>query len=205
MKRLQPRPFVALGLLPVVAALAGCGGSSSPKHAGAVRAATTTSAASTVAVASTHSAAPKLRILAPRSGATASQTLTVRVKLTGARASGGAAFRYVLDRRITRLGASRLTFTGLAGGHHLLTVMLASDHAVRAKVSFKVPAPTPPPVTTTTTTAPPPPATTTSVSAPPPTTTTTHPAAGNGIPQGPNAGDGDGDNHGGPTDGDGNI
>jgi hypothetical protein len=29
--------------------------------------------------------------------------------------------------------------------------------------------------------------------------------SGNGIPQGANAGDADGDNHGGPSDGDGNI
>jgi hypothetical protein len=29
--------------------------------------------------------------------------------------------------------------------------------------------------------------------------------AGGGIPQGPNAGDGDADNHGGPSDGDGHI
>jgi ABC-type phosphate transport system substrate-binding protein len=36
-------------------------------------------------------------------------------------------------------------------------------------------------------------------------TTTTSGSSSNGIPQGPNAGDADADNHGGPSDGDGNI
>jgi hypothetical protein len=61
--------------------------------------------------------------------------------------------------------------------------------------------------TPTQTTPPPPPPTTTHAAptpAPAPTPTTPKPASG-GIPQGPNAGDADRDNHGGPTDGDGQI
>lgn len=66
--------------------------------------------------------------------------------------------------------------------------------------------PTPPATTTTqapppatTTQAPPPPATTTQASPPP-----AKPSSGSGIPQG-GGGDGDLDNHGGPSDGDGNV
>jgi hypothetical protein len=54
----------------------------------------------------------------------------------------------------------------------------------------------------------PPPAPTTTVhhtTPPPPPHTQTHPSGGNGIPQGPGAGDDDADNHGAPSDGDGNI
>jgi ABC-type glycerol-3-phosphate transport system substrate-binding protein len=53
-----------------------------------------------------------------------------------------------------------------------------------------------------------PPAQTTSSSAAGATTTSSSTSSGsssNGIPQGPNAGDADSDNHGGPSDGDGNI
>ncbi len=65
-----------------------------------------------------------------------------------------------------------------------------------------------PPPAASTPAVPPPPATTTQ--APPPPATTTHapappkPSSGSGIPQG-GGGDGDLDNHGGPSDGDGNV
>jgi hypothetical protein len=49
------------------------------------------------------------------------------------------------------------------------------------------------------------PATTSSSSAPAATTSTSSEATKNGIPQGEHAGDGDGDNHGEASDGDGNI
>ena len=76
-----------------------------------------------------------------------------------------------------------------------------------AMTATQAAAPPPPPPTHTTTAAPPPPPppTHTTTTAPPPPTTTTQPAGGGGgcIPQGKNAGDGDGDNQGGPSDGDG--
>jgi hypothetical protein len=87
-----------------------------------------------------------------------------------------------------------LTFRDLVPGHHRLLVALVSHPSIRATVSFTVIGQPPPPVQVT---APPP-----QVTAPPPAPA---PVPNSGIPQGPNAGDADSDNHGGPSDGDGNI
>jgi hypothetical protein len=88
---------------------------------------------------------PRLRILSPRRGANAAQTLTVRVSLTGATPAGHKAFKYVLDGTLTRLDSDRLTYHDLAPGHHQLLVSLDSRHSVKASTSFTVPAPPPPP------------------------------------------------------------
>lgn len=157
---------------------------------------TAATAAPTTTTATPPPAPVHLRIVSPRRGAHVKSTLTVRVSLTGS--GPHAALKYVLDGRFTHLGSSRVTFRDLAPGQHHLVVFLASRPSVRAKVSFTVPAPPPPP-TPTTSAAPPP---TTSAAPPPPTTQAPPP---NSIPQGANAGDGDADNHGGPTDGDGNV
>jgi len=196
-------------LVPVLAlALAanGCGGASGGS----------TKTAATVAV-QTHStsrpvaaAPPRLSILSPRTGAHTSSTLTVRVALHGV-PGGGARFRYVLDRRLTRLGSARLTFHDLAPGYHRLDVFLAKGAASRAAVAFTVRAPAPvaapAPVQTaptTTESTPPLPAATTAPPPPSPPRTTPTPQPSEGIPQG-GGGDGDGDNSGGPSDGDGNM
>jgi hypothetical protein len=137
----------------------------------------------------------------------------VKVALIGGQATGARPFRYVLDGH-TRFGSRRVIFHGVRPGQHRLIVTLAGDHAVRTQTRFVVKAPPPPPAPAVTTTAAPAPTTTaapapTTTAAPAPTTTaapaptTTSPPAGGGIPQG--GGDGDGDNSGGPSDGDGNI
>jgi hypothetical protein len=152
--------------------------------------------------------AARLRILAPRRGASAASTLTVRVSLTGATAAGSRAFKYVLDGSLTRLGSARLSYHDLAAGQHHLLVALASRPSVSARVSFSVPVPPPRPAgpssaatpPASTTAAPPPPPSSTQAAAP-----ATTPAPSGGIPQGANAGDADSDNQGGPSDGDGNI
>ena len=192
--------------LPLAAvALTGCGGSNSSTRKAAVVAPTATSSSrsSTTADPSKPARKPRLRILSPRAGTTTKSTVAVRVALAGAHIAGSGAVKYVLDGSITRTGSTRLTFTGLAPGDHHLVVSLTANRSVKAAVAFAVAVPPAPPVTTMTTAVPTPPATTRTSALPPATTTT--PAAGNGIPQGPNAGDGDGDNHGAPSDGDGNI
>ena len=208
-------------------AVAGCGGSRHrTAHPKTTAVAVTGAPASTSVPASTSTTAPaparppRLRIIAPHPGATVSQTLTIRLSLIGAGAPGAAAFRYVLDGTLVRLGSARLTFHGLAFGRHHLTVMLASRRSVSATRSFTVPAPPAVPATaaspaTTSSAAGPAPAPAPAASspsamttAPPPPATTPVPApapASSGIPQGPTAGDADGDNHGAASDGDGNI
>ena len=182
---------------------------------------TTHAATSPAAVASTPtttaspapSRPPRLRVITPRPDARVGPNLTIRVAVTGATATGPRALKYVLDRNLTRFGAARLTFHGLAPGDHDLVVALASRPSIKARVSFAVPAPVAPApptaASTSTSSAASPPATTlppapstTQAPAPPPAPT---PAPSGGIPQGANAGDADGDNHGGPSDGDGNI
>jgi hypothetical protein len=124
----------------------------------------------------------------------------VRVALSGA-AAGSDALRYVLDGRLTRRGSRLLTYHDLAPGHHHLLVSLASNRGVHVATVFTVPAPPSPPVPAP---APaPPPATMTT---PPPTAAAPAPAPPpvSGIPQG-DGGDRDGDNNGGPSDGDGDI
>jgi hypothetical protein len=198
----------------VAFAVVGCGGSG---HATHPKTSTATPPANPPASTTTSAApppAPRLRIIAPRPGAVTSQTLTVRLSLTGAAPHGPHAVRYVLDGALVRLGSVRLTFHGLAFGRHHLTVMLASRRSVRATRSFRVPAPAvvpAPAAAPAPTTSTPSPATTPAPAAAPAPTTTTAPAATpapsstGGIPQGANAGDADADNHGGPSDGDGNI
>jgi hypothetical protein len=204
---------VGLGLVLVVS---GCGGGSS--------AMTTTTRASVAAPATTvakpaSAPTPRLSIISPRVGAHTASTLTVRVALSGASTGGAQRFRYVLDRRLTRSGSARLTFHDLAPGRHRLEVLSAADSTVRTSTTFTVRAPAPVavpvPVQTQPTVSAPAPAPTTTTAPPriPPPTKTTAPAppkaspppSSGGIPQGPNAGDGDGDNNGEPSDGDGNI
>jgi hypothetical protein len=197
--------MVALG---VVLVLSACGGSSSTSSATTTRAAV---------VSSTSAAAPKprLKTLSPRVGSHIGSNVTVRVALVNGVATGPKPFRYILDGQ-TRFGPRRLVFHGVKPGHHHLIVMLVEGRAVRSQTRFVVKAPPAAPVQVVTTpattpAAPPAPAPSTPA-APAPTApapapappTMTSPAAGGGVPQG-DGGDHDGDNNGGPSDGDGNI
>ena len=210
----SPRAVGALVALGVALVVSACGGGSSSSSSAP---ATTTQAA---AVSSTTSAAPKprLKTLSPRAGSHTGSNVTVRVALVNGKATGPKPFRYVLDGQ-TRFGQRRLVLHGVKPGRHQLIVTLVDDRAVRSETPFVVKAPPPPPPPVVTTSAPtataPPPATTTAPSpptttAPPPTAaappppTTTSPPSGGGIPQG-GGGDGDGDNSGAPSDGDGSI
>jgi hypothetical protein len=209
----------ALGLLGAcsLAALAvtGCGGSSHhATHPETTAVAVTSAPASTSTTAPAPAPAARLRIIAPRPGATTSQTLMVRLSLTGGGAPGAHLFRYVLDGTLVRLGSARLTFHGLAFGRHHLSVMLASLRSVRATRSFIVPQPAAaqaPSASQATTSSASSSAIAPAAAAPPSAATTPAPAPTpapsptSGIPQGPNAGDADGDNRGGTSDGDGNI
>jgi hypothetical protein len=188
-------------------AVSGCGSGGGKSASAATHAMTRTSSSTRAPV---RSLMPHLSILSPRQGARTGQTLTVRVTVSNAPAGGARRFRYVLDRRLRRSGSSRLTFQNLAPGRHHLLVFMTTGGA-HASTTFTVRAPAPqvavqaPPTevqrtTSAPTTAAPPPA----KAAPPPPKSTSSPPAG-GIPQGPNAGDGDGDNQGAPSDGDGNV
>jgi hypothetical protein len=160
---------------------------------------------------------PHLSILSPRAGTHTASTLTVRVALSGAPVGGAQRFRYVLDRGLARFGPARLTFHDLAPGRHSLEVLLATTGTARASTTFTVRAPAhvaiPAPAQTQPTVSTPAPAPTTPPPRTLPPTKTTAPAppkaspppSSGGIPQGPNAGDGDGDNNGAPSDGDGNL
>jgi hypothetical protein len=192
----------AFGLLTL--GISACGSSHSASHttAASVTAAATTRTTATVASAPPPS--PRLRILAPRPQTQLDQTVAVHVSITGAKPTDSHSFRYVLDGKLTRFGSKGLTFTGVIPGHHHLVVALVSRPSVKATTAFTVraPAPTAAPAPTSATPAPtaaPAPTSATS-STPPPMT-----QSGSGIPQGPNAGDADGDNHGGPSDGDGDV
>ena len=203
----------AVGPLSVGLALvlvgSGCGGGKSAPAAQT----TTRSSSARVAISAPS---PHLSILSPRKGASTGSTLTVRVAVDNAPAGGKHRFRYVLDRRLTRSGSSHLTFRDLAPGRHHLVVLMTKSTA-RASTTFTVRAPArpvaaqAPPVEVQSTTSAPAPAapapaeaTPPPAEATPPPPSTPSPQAG-GIPQGPNAGDGDSDNHGAPSDGDGNI
>jgi hypothetical protein len=196
-------PALALALL-----VTACGGSSGPSSTSrSSSAAATTSnvaaSASTAAAASAAKPRAHLRILSPRAGARSGETLTVHVALSGA-AAGSDPLRYVLDGRLTRRGSRRLTYHDLAPGHHHLQVSLASNRGVHVSTVFIVPAPPAPPPPPAAAPAPaptPPPATMTT---PPPAATPPPPPPVSGIPQG-GGGDHDGDNNGGPSDGDGDI
>lgn len=220
--------WLAPAALALGALAAGCGGSSSSSA--------TSSAARVAAAANTTTAKSKappkkavhLRIVSPKPGAHTGQTVTVRVKLTGA-PSAHPRFHYVLGSA-KRTSGAKVTFRGVAAGRHHLTVTLASSPHVRtsevvivrpprrppqstqatptpapAPTTTSSPTTTPAPAPTPTTTQGAPPPTTTKNAPPPPTTTqTSPPPSGGGIPQG-NGGDADGDNNGGPSDGDGQI
>lgn len=205
LRRVSP----ALALALVVSACGG--GSSSTSRSSSAATATNSPAATSSAAASSSTTAaasaaaePRahLRILSPRAGARSGETLTVHVALSGA-AAGSDPLRYVLDGRLTRRGSRRLTYHDLAPGHHHLLVSLVSNRGVHQSTVFIVPAPPPPPAPTAAPAPTPPPATMTT---PPPATATAPPSPPpvSGIPQG-DGGDRDGDNSGGPTDGDGDI
>ncbi len=206
-----------------VVVVAGCGSSSSSTPA------EKPSAVVTASVAANRGPAVRLRIVSPHAGAHTGRTVEVVVAATGSVRLSGRSLRYVLDRRAAHLGGRHFVLRNLGPGRHHLTVRLSDDPSVRASTSFvvRVPArhpastaaPVPPaqPQTITSTTAQTsataaPSAPTTTVAPPkvlpPPTptttTTTSAPPPSGGIPQG-NGGDGDADNNGGPTDGDGNI
>jgi hypothetical protein len=198
--------------LVLIFAAGGCGG--------ATGAPATVKQATNAAQPATAAPVRHLSILSPRVGAHTAPTLTVRVRLTGTATSGAQRFRYELDHRLTRSGADRLTFHDLAPGRHRLEVIWASADPSRAATTFTVRAPAPvtvpapaqaqptastPATSPASTTPPPSTSTPTQTSAAPPPPQTSPPPSGGGIPQGPNAGDGDGDNKGGPSDGDGNL
>ena len=192
MKSSHLRDLIATGAFGLLTlGISACGSSHSASHttAASVTAAATTR--STATVASAPPPSPRLRILAPRPQTQLDQTVAVHVSITGAKPTDSHSFRYVLDGKLTRFGSKGLTFTGVIPGHHHLVVALVSRPSVKATTAFTVRAPAP--------TAAPAPTSATS-STPPPMT-----QSGSGIPQGPNAGDADGDNHGGPSDGDGDV
>jgi hypothetical protein len=136
----------------------------------------------------------------------------LRIAITPGTTGLTAALRYVLDGERLLRGHERLTLYDLGPGRHYLVVTIAGPAGARAQRVFVVnaPAPVPAPAPVLTTSAPvaAAPATTASRPAPAPAptvTTTPKPPPPTGIPQGPTAGDRDGDNNGGPSDGDGNI
>jgi hypothetical protein len=230
MKAARGTGFLFAGAVLAVAVSA-CGSSGSTASTATV-ASTPAPTSNQASSAKPSAAAPTshLAILSPRAGGHTGSTLTVRVAASGA-PSGAQRFRYVLDGRFTRSGATHVTFHELAPGRHRLeVVMLGSGD--RANTTFTVnapsPTPAPAPVATTSTpaeaphTTPAPAPTPTPASqvppktpvpkptppaekAPPPPAKTAPSGASEGIPQGPGAGDGDGDNNGEPSDGDGNI
>jgi hypothetical protein len=158
---------------------AGCGASApTSSHAPA-----TTAALPAVQVSAAEPA-PRVRILSPRAGTRAGSTVTVRVSVSGEPAGGALRVRYVLDRRLVRTGAARLTFRALAPGRHSLEVLVVSPRAATARTAFTVSAPRPAPrlaVTQAPSTVPAVPVAHTAPAAPQPTqttrTTTTTPRA----------------------------
>lgn len=206
----RARPLLVAGALGMLTlGIGGCGSSHSSARttAASVTPAGTTqitaTTATTPAPATARSLPAHLRILAPRPLAQLDQTVAVHVSVTGAMGTGTRSFRYVLDGRLTRRGSTRLTFTGVVPGHHHLLVALVSHPSVNATAAFTVLAPPAPPQAPSVapmTSAAPRPATPPTPSGPSAPMMST-----GGIPQGPNAGDADGDNRGGPSDGDGNI
>ena len=194
---------LALGI-----AAGGCGstGSSPPRRA----ASTSKVSAATAALAAP---AARLSILSPRPGTHTGSTLTVRVALAGATRAGVHQFRYVLDRRLTRSGGAQLTFHDLAPGRHRLEALSPGTGAPTAVTRFTVrapaqvpsapaiPLPTAPAAAVQPTVSAPPAPSTNPAPAPMPTESAPPPAGG--TPQN-GGGDGDADNSGGPSDGDGN-
>ncbi len=194
--------------------IGGCGGGSSGSTTTSTPATTAAQASTTTATAVT---APVLHlsVLSPHAGAHTGSTVTVHVALSGAPSGDTQRVRYVLDDRLSRSGSRTLTFHDLAPGRHHVEVLVGHGggaHAsttfiVRAPAPAVVPAVVPAPAEVRPTTATPPPTTSmpeavhTTPKAPP--AKASPPESSGGIPQG--GGDGDGDNSGGPSDGDGNI
>ena len=195
-------------------ALAACGGGG-----------TKNVAQRTTATAATAPAPTRIHIVSPRPGSHTGATLVVSVRLTGAQPASSPVLRYMLDGHLTRTGPTRVTLHRLAPGRHRLEVLLAGDAAVHSASVFTVrapaapvpvaPVPAPAPETMAHEQAPPPtmggseshqeaPPPPKREAPPPPKTETTPPPAEGGIPQG-GGGDHDGDNSGGPSDGDGNV
>jgi hypothetical protein len=217
----------ALVIVPLALLVGGCGGGSTSTATSSSHSAGSATTQATTTTQPAAAPAARLAILSPRSGSHTGPTVAVRVGVSGAAPAGEQRFRYVLDRKLTRTGSSRLTFHEVAPGRHHLDVVLIGSTARRTTATFTVRTPvkaavnmpatvpttaTPAPAPTTATrsetathTTPPPPPTHTTTPPPPPTHTTTPSESGGGIPQGANAGDGDGDNSGAPSDGDGNI
>src|SRR5581483_1888020 len=217
----KPHPHVCFGVLTATLAalvVAGCGGSSSSSHSSSAATGTpVTSASSTSTTTAARPSRPlRLHIVSPRAGAHTAQNLTVRVALTGTASGRVHSFRYVLDGVLTRHGDARLAFHGLAPGRQHLVVSVPGDRGLQATEVFVVRAPpapvapapvasTPAPTAPSTMTTPAPTTPAPTTAAPPPATTTPAapaPAPASGIPQG-GGGDMDGDNSGGPSDGDG--
>jgi hypothetical protein len=206
----RARPLLVAGALGMLTlGIGGCGSShsSSRTTAASVTPAGTTQITATTATTAAPATAPTpaalLRILAPRPLAQLDQTVAVHVSVTGGVGTASRSFRYVLDGRLTRRGSARLTFTGVVPGHHHLLVALVSHPSVNATTAFTVlapPAPAQAPSAPPMTSAAPQPA-----PAPTPSAPSAPMMSTGGIPQGSNAGDADGDNRGGPSDGDGNI
>ncbi len=187
--------------------VAACGASHSATTPRTTTPATTSAATTHVAEAAAHA---HIGFVDPRAGAHLGSTLHIRVRLSEA-----GHVRYILDGGRARVsGATTIVYRHLTPGAHRLEaeLLVASGRrpAATAMIRFRVRRPPaapvtapPPPVTTT---APPPPVqsqTATAVpSAPPPTAAP--PAPPTGIPQN-GGGDDDNDNHGAPSDGDGNI
>ena len=190
--------------------LAGCGGAGSTRYGGGsagAGATTTHAAAASTAPSTTASAATvpvvHLSIVSPRAGSRTGTTVTVHVAVSHGALAGGT-LHYLLDRRLTRTGGTRLTFHELAPGSHRLEVISAGG-AAHAATAFTVRTPPAPPAP-----VPAPAAPTSSAPSPQPSETSPSPPAGQSAPSGGGipqngGGDGDGDNHGGPSDGDGNV
>jgi hypothetical protein len=196
--------------------VAACGASHSATTTRMTTPATTSAATTHVAEAAAHA---RIGFVDPRAGAHLGSTVHVRVRLSKA-----GRVRYILDGGRARVsGATTIVYRHLTPGTHRLEaeLLVASGGrpAATAMIRFRVrrppaaPVTAPPPPVTTTAPAPPVPSQTATAAppAPPPTAapptpppTAAPPAPPTGIPQN-GGGDDDNDNHGAPSDGDGNI
>jgi hypothetical protein len=202
--------FISMGVAVAGLLLAACGATHSTTSTSRAIAPPSPPAANAAAHAS-------IAFLSPRAGAHVGSTVHVRIH----RSEAGRV-RFILDGRSQHLtGASTIVYRHLRPGEHRvraeLLVASGQGSAATAVVRFRVrsphiTAPAAPPPVTTTAPAPPPAVTTTATptvttqTAPPVQTQTTAapPAPATGIPQN-GGGDDDADNHGAPSDGDGNI
>src|SRR5262249_39066426 len=116
--------WLAPAAVAIAALAAGCGGSSSSSTSSTDAAQVGPAAATSTTKTKAAPAHPvHLRIISPKAGAHTGETLTVRVKLTGA-PTGHARFHYVLGS-IKRSAGAKITFHGVAAGRHHLKVTLA--------------------------------------------------------------------------------